>query len=182
MNFGVDDHSSEQDHGTDRGVWDRTSIASALMGGDVRGVRIWPQSPPSSEFEIAARRSRWAFNHLDSTAATTKNEYLECCRADLDLPDYLGRNWDALDEALGDLPRQWPRDRAGALLLWTGWSDLADANEKVFSTALDIWHDRVTEWLDLGAAAVVLALPAADIPEVEINAVAAVPRIRLGRR
>lgn len=158
--------------------WDRRSIGALLRARSVRGLRLWPQSPAVEEFQSAASDNDWVYAHLDTTSAVTKHDYLRCCRTDLSLPGYVGHNWDGLEESLGDLPDTWPIRRRGALVVWTGWSTLADADSAAFQTALSIWRDTVASWLETGDAAVVLSLSAREVPVSELHQVASVPRIR----
>lgn len=158
--------------------WDRRSISAALRNGLVRGLRLWPNAPDVPEFRYAAVAADWVFYHLDTVAISDKREYVTRCQQDLNLPDYLGHNWDALEEALGDLPQTWPMGHAGVLVLWTGWSNLAAADPRAFQTTLDIWHDTVAAWRSTSEAAVVLSLPTTEVPNDHLHQVAALPRIR----
>lgn len=166
------------DPGGDPSRWDRQTIGAALRAGLVRGLRLWPQAPDAEQFRAAASDSDWVFCHLDTSSAIDKHAYLAACTRDLSLPGYLGHNWDALEESLGDLPETWPSRRSGALVLWTGWATLADADGAAFQTALSIWHDTVAFWLNSGDAAVVLSMAATEVPPAELHQVASVPRIR----
>ena len=63
----------------------------------------------------------------------------------LDFPAGLGRNWDALDDALRDLA--W-LPASGYVLLFDGASELRDADETSFDTVLEILDEAATDWAD----------------------------------
>jgi Barstar (barnase inhibitor) len=88
---------------------------------------------------VAALRNRGvAAWHLDTSGAHTKAALLERCATDLALPAWFGRNWDALADALRDLPVP----AAGGVVVWTGARSL-DAD--VRATALEIVRERTLE-------------------------------------
>jgi len=163
--------------------WNHATIAAVLDAGDVRGVRLWPAAPPHEQFQRAAEDLGWVYRWLDTRHVTDKGGYLEACRAGLQLPGYMGRNWDALEEALDDLPGSWPTGTPGVLVLWSGWSKFAQAAPRDFATALDIWHDAVAVWRsDQSHAALVLPVGQPDLSTGEDRAVATLPRVRKDRR
>ena len=61
----------------------------------------------------------------------------------LDFPAGLGRNWDALDDALRDL--SWLQ-AAGYVLLFDAASELRDADEAGFDTLLEILDNAAGDW------------------------------------
>ena len=63
----------------------------------------------------------------------------------MDFPAGLGRNWDALDDALRDLA--W-LPASGYVLLFDGASELRDADETSFDTVLEILDEAATDWAD----------------------------------
>ncbi|MEU0038161.1 MULTISPECIES: barstar family protein [unclassified Streptomyces] len=103
----------------------------------------------------------WAHVRLDLAGVTDKPAFMDRCARALDLPDWFGRNWDALADCLGDL--SWAPPARGRLLVVTGWRDFARAAprdwgvaQEVFAEATD--HGRGTA----GALQVVLALGGSD--------------------
>jgi hypothetical protein len=176
---------STGDPGGELPVWGRETITEQLINGSVRGVRLWPDAPPVEVFLNAAREARWCAYSLNTDAVRTSRDYINTCTSDLQLPDYTGSNWDALEESLSDLvtdpTRVCPSDSRGLLVVWNGWSTMATRTAPALNTALDIWHDAVQEAIEAGiSAAVVLVWDESDIPHQELPAVAALPRIRLG--
>lgn len=61
----------------------------------------------------------------------------------LDFPAGLGRNWDALDDALRDL--SWLQ-APGYVLLFDQAGDLRDADETSFDTLLEILDEAAGDW------------------------------------
>lgn len=67
----------------------------------------------------------WSQVRLDLTGVTDKPAFMDRCARALGLPDWFGRNWDALADCLGDL--SWAPPARGRLLVVTGWRDFARA-------------------------------------------------------
>jgi hypothetical protein len=74
---------------------------------------------------------------LDLDGVTDKAGLMDRCAHDLSLPDWFGRNWDALADCLSD-PGVWPRDVA-VLLLVQNWRPYAEARPDEWETALDVF-------------------------------------------
>ncbi|MFC7923364.1 barstar family protein [Streptomyces cinereoruber] len=75
---------------------------------------------------------------------------MDRCAEALGLPDWFGRNWDALADCLADLPRP-------VVLVVTGWRGYAEARprewrtaQEVFATAADESPARLSVLLSLG--------------------------------
>jgi hypothetical protein len=91
---------------------------------------------------------------------------LEVCREAFDFPDWVGRNFDALSDALLDIRG---RDGSGVVVVWDGWSPLARANRRVFDVAVSVFASRV-DFDRGGPFAVLLRGPGpedAEIPELD---------------
>jgi RNAse (barnase) inhibitor barstar len=79
----------------------------------------------------------------------------------LHLPDYFGRNWDALDEVLGDL--SWLAPRRVVLV----HADLPDLPVEQLRVYLDVLRTAVDEWTQRpGAHELVVAFPEAQQLEI----------------
>lgn len=74
---------------------------------------------------------------LDSTGARDKAALLDGVARDLALPEWFGRNWDALVDVLRDAPAL----AAGACVVWRGAGELAATDPDAFATAIEIVHD-----------------------------------------
>ncbi|MEV1024603.1 barstar family protein [Streptomyces sp. NPDC050264] len=87
---------------------------------------------------LPASPADWSVRVIDLDGVTDKAALMERCAAALDLPDWFGRNWDALADALGD-PGQLP-DVAGRLVLVvTGWEQFRRRDPEQWETALDVF-------------------------------------------
>jgi hypothetical protein len=89
---------------------------------------------------------------------------MERCVRALDLPDWFGRNWDALADSLTDLS-VWP-DAAtgkGLLVVVTGWQAYAKARPDEWEVAQEVFTGAVDR---MPALTVALALGGSQIPPV----------------
>ncbi|WP_069883440.1 barstar family protein [Streptomyces luteocolor] len=97
----------------------------------------------------AARGSGWTTWTLPLAGVGDKAGLMERCASSLALPDWFGRNWDALADCLTDL--SWAPPAAGRLLVVSGWQEYArtapgewEIAQKVFSAAVEYWRDAGT--------------------------------------
>ncbi|GAA1283153.1 barstar family protein [Streptomyces sp. NPDC056121] len=80
---------------------------------------------------------------LDLEGVKDKAGFMDRCVRDLELPDWFGRNWDALFDVLTDVSF-WPDGSEQALLLSVvGWRPYASARPEDWETALDVFTDAV---------------------------------------
>lgn len=184
----MDDHGTSSQHPTSATgpAWDAEAVAGALREGRVRGVRMWPSAPADAVFLAGAEQAGWRCLTLDTEGVAAKADYIAACRDQIPLPDYLGRNWDALEEALGDLGV----DAAGAgvtgvLVVWRNWSEFATAEPANFQVALAIWRSVASDWRErLAGAGVVLAVDTSDVasrlPENVADEITGISRVRNG--
>ncbi|MFF5406196.1 MULTISPECIES: barstar family protein [Streptomyces] len=79
---------------------------------------------------------------LDLSRVTDKAALMDAVAAALALPDWFGRNWDALLDSLCD-PSVWPTAAAdrGLLLVVTGWTPYADARPDEWRVAHEIFTE-----------------------------------------
>ncbi|MER8046248.1 barstar family protein [Streptomyces sp. NPDC094032] len=87
---------------------------------------------------------------LDLYGVADKAAFMERCATALALPDWFGRNWDALADCLTDLPEP-------VALVVTGWQEYARTRprewslaQEVFATAVEESPTRLTVLLSLG--------------------------------
>ncbi|WP_326788946.1 barstar family protein [Streptomyces sp. NBC_00151] len=71
------------------------------------------------------RSAGWQVTELDLTGVLDKGAFMARCVRDLDLPEWFGRNWDALGDVLGD--PDWGPASPGRLIVVTGWRPYARA-------------------------------------------------------
>ncbi len=132
----------------------------AVLAGERPGtvLRATGVSAPTGGLEAGraerlAARAGWRAVRLETTGVADKAALLARVQQDLALPDWFGRNWDALADALTEVGHP-----VGTLLVWTGWSELSEADPQAFATALEVLAERSTT-TDGGRFAVVLAPP-----------------------
>ena len=79
----------------------------------------------------------------------------------LDFPDWVGRNWDALADALGDLSWLPPGPR---VVVWAGADALHAAQPAAYRTALEVLRDATKRSKDSGRPLTVLLASSLDSP------------------
>lgn len=103
------------------------------------GPRGWPASGvhrvPGAAGPIAAELARRGWDVAVVPASTTDDGLWDGFVAALDLPGWFGRNLDALDEVLRDLPRP-------TALVLAGWSAYARARPERWERLLPVLRDR----------------------------------------
>ncbi|MER6676156.1 barstar family protein [Streptomyces sp. NPDC000983] len=88
---------------------------------------------------------------LDLDGVTDKAGLMDRCLRDLALPDWFGRNWDALADVLSD-PQLWPGE--AAVVVVRNWRAYAEARPQEWDTAREVFTDAsaVTVALALGGS------------------------------
>src|SRR2546430_13440381 len=81
---------------------------------------------------------------LDLDGVTDKAGLMDRCARALDLPDWFGRNWDALADSLCD-HTVWPEDAVeqGLLIVVRGWRPYAKARPDEWGTAEQVFPEAV---------------------------------------
>jgi hypothetical protein len=98
----------------------------------------------SAEMLDALERHGWATSMVDLSGVEGKAGILDAFALGLAFPDWVGRNWDALDDALGDLS-WWPAER-GRLLLVRGSDGVFGSGEG--PVLLDVLRNAGRTWAD----------------------------------
>ncbi|MET7388426.1 barstar family protein [Streptomyces sp. NPDC005529] len=107
------------------------------------------------------RSAGWQVSDLDLTGVLDKAGFMARCVRALDLPDWFGRNWDALADALGD--PDWGPATPGRLLVVSGWRPYARARPEEWETAQEILEAASGHYQQFGATlSVVLVLGGSD--------------------
>jgi len=128
-----------------------SGLAQILAGRRAPGVYRWESPADVVDVRHAVEHADWVFRYLDTWQVEDKAGFLDVCAEAFELPDWFGRNLDALADSLSDVR---PGDRAGVVVLWDGWAPLARADRRVFDIVVDIFAGRVD--LDRAGAFVVL--------------------------
>lgn len=107
------------------------------------------------------RAAGWQVSVLDLTGVTDKAAFMERCVRALDLPEWFGRNWDALADTLGD--PDWGPASPGRLLVVTGWRPYATARPGEWETAQEVLESAAGHYEEYDATlSVVLTLGGSD--------------------
>ncbi|MFD8546217.1 barstar family protein [Streptomyces sp. NPDC059649] len=131
-------------------------LAAVLDGRTPPGVLPWPADRPVAEALAAARDAGWTGAVLGLEGVADKAAFMDRCAGALRLPDWFGRNWDALADCLTDL--SWCPAGRGRLLAVTGWQGYAAAAPEDWAVVESVLADAVGFWRDTGTGlAVVLA-------------------------
>jgi RNAse (barnase) inhibitor barstar len=109
------------------------------------GVYRWRRAPSAEDVSRIADRAGWRWWVLDGSAARDKPSFLAACMRAFSLPDWFGRNWDALEESLTDLAGSAARAPA-SIVLYDRWARFATAQPEEWATALDILQGTVERW------------------------------------
>lgn len=139
---------------------DANQALDELLTGRLKpGVYQWRAAPGHGAGRDLSWRERaaeqgWRPFHLDGRRARDKDAFLTLCAEAFELPDYFGRNWDALEDCLTDL--SWAPADKGYVVLYEAWAELADADQASFRTALDVFAEAVASWRDTPTPMVVM--------------------------
>ena len=87
----------------------------------------------------------------------SKAELLDALGRALGFPGWVGMNWDALADALGDLSWLPPGPK---VVVWTGTEALRSAQPAAYRTALEVLQDGAKRSLVSGRPLTVLLVPA----------------------
>ncbi|MGW3120021.1 barstar family protein [Streptomyces sp. NPDC001107] len=90
---------------------------------------------------------------LDLDGVTDKAGLMDRCARDLRLPDYFGRNWDALADVLSDTGL-WPEGAAeqGLLVVVRNWQGYARASPREWETAQEVFAEETGRTPELSVA------------------------------
>lgn len=101
----------------------------------------------ADEILDAARGSELDLARIDLTGASDKERLLAQIARALSFPQWFGRNWDALEDCLGDLA--W-RAGDGHVLIIEGFEDMRARQPDDFGVLLDILASSAQYWLERG--------------------------------
>ncbi|MDF2259191.1 barstar family protein [Streptomyces ferralitis] len=108
------------------------------------GVVHWQRDRPTAELLAAARDAGRRADALDLQGVADKAGFMARCAEALKLPDWFGRNWDALYDCLTD-PDVLPAESA-RLLVISDWQGYAAAAPGEWRTALNVLGDAAAYW------------------------------------
>jgi hypothetical protein len=124
-------------------------LHEVFSGAVAPGLHPLEQAVTAEDLTEMAAGHGWIPIVVDLAGVTDKGGLLDRLAAAARFPDYTGRNWDALQDALGDLAWLGPAD--GYLLVLDGWGavPLADAAvlESVVTSVGTEWSARGTPFV-----------------------------------
>ncbi|MGB8943601.1 MAG: barstar family protein [Streptomyces sp.] len=116
-----------------------------------------PAPEPLAPVLEAVRAAGLRTVSIDLTGVSDKSAFMDRCARALELPDWFGRNWDALADCLTDLG--WAPAAPGRLLVVTGWQGYAEAAPQEWIIAQEVFTDAVEYARERGTGLeIVLAL------------------------
>jgi RNAse (barnase) inhibitor barstar len=108
-----------------------SGLAGILAHHHDSGVYRWHAAFPAHEVAHAVEHAGWRFGYVDGWHHQSRDEFLTALGETLSFPEHFGRNLDALNDCLRDLP-------GPTVLLWDGWCTLAREDEQTFGTVRSI--------------------------------------------
>ena len=139
------------------------SPVERLLSGDCHGVLRYEGQ---LDLESAAGDAGWRFVLLETGSVAEREEFRQRCADAFDLPTRLASTWEGLDQGLRTLDWDEP---PGVVVVWQGWSALAEGDPDGFDSAIEVLRDACVAWKDddvPGAVVLVGQGPETDLPEV----------------
>jgi RNAse (barnase) inhibitor barstar len=124
-----------------------------LVDANKGGVWLLPNHVEVRQMQALAKRSGFAFFHVDGKNIQRKEQLLNHVATALHFPKDFGHNWDALEECLTDL--EWV-DAEGYILYYDHIDGLLETHPDQFETLVEILRDVVRAWKDEGSAMIIL--------------------------
>ena len=100
-----------------------------------------------SDMRAAAADAGFTVFDAELSGVQSKGEFLATVAQSIDAPDWLGKNWDALSDVLGDL--SW-RPAPGYVLILRNGGDMLNLDARDHEIATEILNDSVAYWKTQG--------------------------------
>ncbi|MFC4032047.1 barstar family protein [Streptomyces polygonati] len=104
---------------------------------------------------------------LDLAGVRDRRAFMDRCVADLHLPDWFGRTWDALADCLTDLS-WWPAEPGGRQLRVRDWQGYAAQMPREWRIVKDVLRDAELFWRHTDTELVVVLEDGQLTPDPEI--------------
>ncbi|MFF9391117.1 barstar family protein [Streptomyces griseoluteus] len=91
---------------------------------------------PAATLAEAVHQAGWKVIPLDLAGVTDQAGFMDRAAKALDLPEFAGRNWQAFQDACGDIG--WGPEVPGRLLAVVGWRDYAKAQPEEWESAQQV--------------------------------------------
>jgi len=111
-----------------------SGLAGVLAGRIAPGVYRWHAAYDVADVRHAVEHAGWRFAYLDGHQVETPAEFHAAVAEALELPDPYGRTMDAFNDCLSDMADE----SKPMVLLWDAWSPLARAQQRTFTTAVEM--------------------------------------------
>ena len=124
-------------------------------------IALWRDAPDADAAAELAALLDWASVLIDVAEGGGRAEFFEAAAQAFGFPDYFGHNWDAFEECLESQEFEEVEDlddADGLLILWSGWSDMAESEPDQFAIALDVFRDVLAVWEESDLAARVVLI------------------------
>jgi RNAse (barnase) inhibitor barstar len=125
----------------------------SLLEANRGGVWFLPDHVEPKALQAAAKRSGFAFFHIEGKNIARKEQLLSHAATALHFPKSFGQNWDGLEDCLTDL--EWV-DADGYVIYYDHIDGFLSAHPDQFETLVEILRDAVASWKEDGSAMVVL--------------------------
>ncbi|MBA2546772.1 MAG: barstar family protein [Solirubrobacterales bacterium] len=120
-----------------------TTDLTAPPAGGFASVHLDEAVPGRAALEAAGIRVA----AIDGAATGSKQDLMSALSEAMELPDWFGGNWDALDESLRDL--SW-LDAAGHVLVIEGGEVLWRRQPDLAGTLVSVWTTAASDWAAKG--------------------------------
>ncbi|MGH3497524.1 MAG: barstar family protein [Nocardioidaceae bacterium] len=116
-----------------------SGLAALLAGRTPPGAYRWHSHAHTVDVRHAAGVAGWSFAVVDTSSSDDVDSGWDALARALQLPDWFGRNLDALNDVLASTGESAliPLDRP-ILLWWEGWSSLAQAEPSWFGQVVTV--------------------------------------------
>jgi hypothetical protein len=121
----------------------QTSVLTAPAAGAFGSVHFAEAAPGGAALQAAGIRVA----AIDGAPLGGKRDLMAAVSEALELPDWFGGNWDALDESLRDL--SW-LDASGHVLVVGGGEVLWRRNPELAGTLVSVWTGAAADWAAKG--------------------------------
>jgi len=115
-----------------------SGLAGVLAGHINPGVYRWHAAYGVPDVEHAVEHAGWRFAYLDAHAVESAAEFHAAIAPALGFPDDYGRTMDAFNECLSKVGGE----GKPLVLLWDAWAPLARAQQRTFTSAIEILRSQ----------------------------------------
>lgn len=112
-----------------------SGLAGLLAGHSPAGVHRWVNAADPADLRDAVEHAGFGFGHVDGWVLPDRRAVLAALGRTLAFPDWYGVNLDALADCLADLAEP-------HVVVWDGWSVLAESDHAGFAAITDVFVER----------------------------------------